>query len=208
MSVNLLCCISLPPATIESVPIYDYAIANEELAKKGMEQYLSCCGKSICDGCMYSLGRTGNDGKCPFCNSEGSETDEEKVKEIMKRVEVNDAGAICLLANSYFHGRGGLQQDNTRAIGLYVRAAELGSSMAHTSLAGIYFEGGDLKKAKFHYEAAAMAGDEFARFHLGGLAGEAGNWERAFKTLDDCCISWLLSFHADLTNCILQKRSY
>ena len=26
-----------------------------------------------------------------------------------------------------------------------------------------------------------MTGDEFARFHLGGLEGEAGNWERAIK---------------------------
>jgi TPR repeat protein len=137
--------------------------------------------KSICVGCMYSLGRTGNDSKCPFCNSEGSDTDEEKVKEIMKRVEVNDPVSIELLANSYHHGRGGLQQDNARAIELYVRAAELGYSMAHTSLAGIYFEVGDLKKAKFHYESAAMAGDEVARFHLGVMEFNSGNKERAVK---------------------------
>ena len=35
---NLLSCISLPPATISSVPIYDFAIANEELAAKEMEE--------------------------------------------------------------------------------------------------------------------------------------------------------------------------
>ena len=137
--------------------------------------------KSICVGCMYSLGRTGNDSKCPFCNSEGSDTDEEKVKEIMKRVEVNDSVSIDLLAISYHHGRGGLQQDNARAIELYVRAAELGYSMANTSLAGIYFEGGDMKKAKFHYEAAAMAGDEVARNKLGVMEFNSGNMERAIK---------------------------
>ena len=32
MPVQLICCISLPPATITSVPINDFAIANEELA--------------------------------------------------------------------------------------------------------------------------------------------------------------------------------
>jgi hypothetical protein len=32
--VRLICCISLPPATTSSVPIADYAEANEELASK------------------------------------------------------------------------------------------------------------------------------------------------------------------------------
>ena len=41
---------------------------------------------------------------------------------------------------------------------LYARAAELGCSKAHSNLADIYHEGGDLKKAKFHNVAAAMAG--------------------------------------------------
>jgi len=41
--------------------------------------------------------------------------------------------------------------------------------------------GGDLKKAKFHYEATAMAGDENARYNLGGLEAQSGNMERAVK---------------------------
>ena len=190
MPLKLLCCISLPPATIESVPIYDYAIANEELAKEDMETYFSCCGKSICDGCMYSCCRTGNDGKCPFCNSEqDSKTDEEKTKEIMKRVEVNDPVSICLLANSYRHGRGGLQQDHARAIELYVRAAELGSSKAHSYLGDFFYKGGDLKKAKFYNEAAAMAGFEEARNNIGTMEAQSGNMERAVK-------HWMISASA------------
>jgi hypothetical protein len=35
MPMKMICCISLPPATIMSVPIYDFAIANEELAGYG-----------------------------------------------------------------------------------------------------------------------------------------------------------------------------
>jgi hypothetical protein len=38
-----------------------------------------------------------------------------------------------------------------------------------------------LKKAKFHYEAAAMAGHEVARFNLGCLEGHFGNLEWAIK---------------------------
>ena len=50
MPVTLVCCITLPPATIFSVPIYDFAKANEEVALVEMKQYYSCCGKSICGG--------------------------------------------------------------------------------------------------------------------------------------------------------------
>ena len=42
-------------------------------------------------------------------------------------------------------------------------------------------EGGDLKKAKFHYEAAAMAGHEAARYNLGFMEASAGNMEQAVK---------------------------
>jgi hypothetical protein len=41
MPESLICCVSLPPATILSVPIYDYVEANEELAKLGTEQYVA-----------------------------------------------------------------------------------------------------------------------------------------------------------------------
>ena len=40
---------------------------------------------------------------------------------------------------------------------------------------------GDLKKAKFHLEAAAMAGHEVARNTLGGMEYNSGNFERAIK---------------------------
>jgi TPR repeat protein len=62
---------------------------------------------------------------------------------------------------------------------LYVRAANLGYSQAHHQLADIYHEGGDMKKAKFHFEAAAMAGHVGARYNLGNLEAKSGNFERA-----------------------------
>ena len=76
MTAKVLCCISLPPATILSVPIFDFAHANAELnvklADQSTEAYYSCCGKSICRGCEHSFRVSGNDEKCPFCNSDGS----------------------------------------------------------------------------------------------------------------------------------------
>jgi TPR repeat protein len=100
---------------------------------------------------------------------------------MMKRVEANDPGAIYMLAANYYQGRAGLQQDHAKEKELYNRAAELGNSEAHYNLGGIYDEGGNLKKAKFHWEAAAMAGDELARFNLGCMEFESGNKEQAVQ---------------------------
>ena len=75
-------------------------------------------------------------------------------------------------------------QDREKAIKLYVRAADLGCSQAHFKLGDIYHEGGDMKKAKFHFEAAAMAGHEVARCNLGGLEAEQSpeTWNELIST--------------------------
>jgi TPR repeat protein len=113
---------------------------------------------------------------CPFFKAERmNKTDEEEIEQLMKRAEVNDASSIYLLGNFYHHGQHGLLQDRTKAIELMKQAAELGSSQAHCELGNIYYnQGGHLKKAKFHYEAAAMAGHDSARSNLGRMEG---NWE-------------------------------
>jgi len=95
----------------------------------------------------------------------------------MKRVEANNAASFYLLANSYHDGVGGLEQDRAKAMEIYVKAADLGSSQAHYRLGNIYYDGGDSKKAKFYFEAAAMAGDEVARINLGIVETRSGNVE-------------------------------
>jgi len=99
----------------------------------------------------------------------------------MKRVAVNDAGAICQLAKHYYHGYNGLQQDHAKSTELYSRAANLGCSESHFCIGLKYDKAGDLKQAKFHFEAAAMAGHEMARFTLGVYEYNSGNIERATK---------------------------
>jgi TPR repeat protein len=147
-----------------------------------MEKYYECCGKSICVGCIHSFAVSGNYEKCPFCKAVRiGKTDNERVEELMKRVAVNDAGATCLLGSYYREGIRGVQQDYTRAMELYARAADLGYSQAHYNLAVNHQRWGDLKKALSHYEAAAMAGHEVARYNLGYIEAQSGNMERAFK---------------------------
>ena len=122
MPVMLICCVSLPPATITSVPIYDYAKANVELAKLCMQKYYPCCGKSICIGCIYSFFDFGYKGKCLFSKFDsGNKTDEENLEGIMKRVEANDKASINVLAHHYEKGGLGLQQNRTKAKEFYAR---------------------------------------------------------------------------------------
>jgi hypothetical protein len=182
MPKEMVCCASLPPATISSVPIYDFVHkeANDELANVGMAIYYSCCGKSICGGCVHSFAQSGNMELCPFCKSERTgKIDDEFIEELTKRVEANDAGSMAVLANQISNGGRGLQQDRAKALALYVRAADLGSNDAHYHLGILYKE--DSKKAKFHYEAAAMAGHEAARCTLGTIELNSGNVVQAVK---------------------------
>jgi hypothetical protein len=183
MPHSLICCASLPPATITSVPVSDFAIANTELAKVVTEEYYSCCGKSICRGCIHTFCKSsGNIDKCPFCKAEKiGKTEEERVEGLMQRVEASDAGAMCKLASFYFMGEGGVLQDQEKAKELWNQAAELGSSKANFFLGAFYEAEGDSKKATFYYETGAMAGDEVARMHLGNKDFELGKTERAVK---------------------------
>jgi TPR repeat protein len=144
------------------------------------------------------LCKSGTIEKCPFCTSDhGGKTDKEGVEEMMKRVEANDAGSMSFLG-SYYHlgGKGGFQQDSAKAMELWKQAAELGSSVshfylgneyyassgAHCKLGGVYYrQEGDMKKAKFHFGAAGMAGHEDARFNIGTMEHNSGNPKRALK---------------------------
>jgi hypothetical protein len=80
--------------------------ANEELKGKAMAQYYTCCGKSICGGCVYSVALSGNTETCPFCKAKTiGKTVEEEKEELLERVKVNDAVAIYQLGICYYHGK-------------------------------------------------------------------------------------------------------
>jgi hypothetical protein len=151
--------------------------------------YYHCCGKLVCNGCGYSCSVSGSR-KCPFCKAIFETEDEIILDQIKKRVEAKDAGSITFLGCCYADGSLGLRQDWYKAFELWTRAAELGSSEAHYLVADSYDEGlgveKDVKKAIHHYELAAMAGHEMARFNLGCIEYKSGNMERAIK---HCTIS-------------------
>jgi len=60
----------------------------------------------------------------------------------MKRVDSIDTGAIDLMGSTcYYNGLLGFQQDETKAIELWMRAAELGFSKSHNYLGMHYYHG-------------------------------------------------------------------
>ena len=55
MPYKLICCMTLPPATILSVPIYDYAMTNERLANMGTETYQPVAERVFAQGACTPL---------------------------------------------------------------------------------------------------------------------------------------------------------
>jgi TPR repeat protein len=130
------------------------------------------------------------------------------VEEIMKRVEANDAIAMGMLSSYYNHGQIGLQQDHNKAFELWTQSADLGCSKAHINLSDEYCDLRDMKKAKFHLEAAAMAGHEGARSNIGHLEFlQFNNTDQAIKhwIIAASTGDWGLQGHAMLANCIQSR---
>ena len=148
--------------------------------------YKSCCGKIICSGCIHAVNKRDLvEQKCPFCRTPAPHSDEEMIERLKKRTEADDAEAKCSLGLYYTNGQYGLPQNRVKALELWNRAAELGVAEAYYNL-GIAYKHGDgverdEKKANHYYELAAMGGDVDARYNLGCLEGNTGNYDRALK---------------------------
>jgi len=152
--------------------------------------YFTCCGKTICSGCVYApvyddQGNKVNKKKCPFCRTPAPRTDEEVIRNEKKRAEANDPIAIYNLGVEYRDGTNGYPQDYTKALELWHRAGKLGFADSYLNIGYTYELGQgvevDKKKALHYFELAAMMGNAVARYNLGIKEEEEGNMERALK---------------------------
>ena len=153
------------------------------LPRVGEVVYYPCCGKNICNGCVQQMAVDTN--KCPFCREPVADSHKEWVARCNKRMEAGDANAFNNLGLKYFRGRDGLPKDQKKGLALWLRAAELGSAEGHCNVANIYNTGevveGDLGKAVYHWEQAAMLRNCMARHNLGSYEAGKGNMKRAIK---------------------------
>ena len=131
--------------------------------------YQLCCGKVICCGCVHAplyddQGNEVAEKKCAFCRTPFANTIEEIIERRVKRMEKDDAIAIYNHGVNYDKGICGLQQDFTKALELWHRAAELGHTAAYSGIGNAYYFGRgvevDKKKTKHYWELAAMGGND------------------------------------------------
>ena len=136
------------------------------------EAFMSCCGKTICMGCIHTMVvREGKD-LCAYCRTPYASSDEENINRTKKLMDKGNGRAFYLLAGYYDRGLNGLAQDIEKANELYLKAGELGCAEAYYNLGDSYNRGtgveiGDNNKAKHYWELAAMNGDIHARHNLG-----------------------------------------
>jgi len=147
--------------------------------------YKSCCGKTICDGCIYAMDVSEGKDLCPFCRIPPPSSDEDQIKRVKKLMDNGNAGAFHQLAGYYARGINGMPQDHQKSNELLIKAGELGYSEAYHHLGHSYDNGYgvevDIEKAKYYYELAAMNGSIKARHNLGCTEGAAGDEQRAYK---------------------------
>lgn len=175
-----------PPQQFEDCPICFIRMPSLSLGRR----YYSCCGKTICNGCVCApvYDNNGNivtEKSCPFCRLPAAHSNEEAIKRINRRVMAGDANAISNLGFYYANGDLGLPQDWKKALELWHRAAELGHAKSYFNIGVTYYSGEsvevDMKKAEHYYELAAMKGDAGARHNLGAIEMRGDNWDRALK---------------------------
>jgi hypothetical protein len=174
----------------EECPICMRALPFQE----GLQTYAVCCGKILCAGCDFQhniqtkkvnverakmqqpqVGRT-----CAFCRVPVSNSDEEMLARIRKRVEHKDPEAVHCMAMHYGYGKYGLPVDQAKCIDLLRESAGLGLADAQHQLGNFHHNGGmglgqNEEEALQYWDKAAKGGNVIARHNLGCTEMENGD---------------------------------
>ncbi len=116
-----ICCLPLPLRPSESI-------------------LMTCCCKTICMGCKYANVKReieqGLEQRCVYCRESALSSQEERNKQVMKRVKKNDPVAMTEMGKKH-HQKG----EYYKALQYYKKAAELGHVEAHFCLGGVVLRG-------------------------------------------------------------------
>ena len=141
--------------------------------------FMNCCGKFICQGCMYKgvvtnlKNGTPQDEikKCVFCRQLPVKNVIKALKKLIKR---NNALAYIQMAGHYIEGEGVFQSD-TKSLELIACAAELGEVEAFSRIGSFYLDGTaveeDISKAVEIFEVGAKKGSISAHQRLAEFHG-------------------------------------
>ena len=145
----------------------------------GLQSFSVCCGKTICGGCNYQHQmKSGEPITCAFCRTPVSESDEEILAQLRKRVEGKDPEALINMGMCYGRGAHGLPVNHAKCIELLRESADLGCPSAQYRLGNSYkfgemgLEQNEEEGIKY-WEKAAEGGHLLSRHNLG--CNEADN---------------------------------
>ena len=139
--------------------------------------FIYCCGKRICQGCSYKSifsdmkkGVKLEEFKCAFCRQHIAIKHNDKIKELKRLMKKKIPEAFIKMAFNYKHGEGGVIQSDTKALEMFVCAAELGFADAFIKIGQHYNEGivvdQDESKVLQYHEIAAKKGSLYAHQQL------------------------------------------
>jgi len=152
-----------------------------------------CCGKRICNGCIYTHIRTnGRNGKqkleeqkCPFC-CQSCLIGPLRIKALKKLMKKKNPDAFMQMAKHYKRGECGVIQSDTRVLEMLIEAAELGNAHALAVIGKFYKDGlvveRDISKALNFGEVAAKNGYILANL-LASLNDKNGNTDECIQHL-------------------------
>ena len=144
----------------------------------GQWVFRCCCARTVCQSCQKKV-----HGKpCPICRMAFPRSEAEELARLRRHVENEVPEAINHLAQRYLYGEWvsiGVPKSAKKAVKLFKRAVELGSTIAMVDL-GLLYERGigvrlDRNRARQLYQLAADRGSVHAQFNLGNNLRKAGD---------------------------------
>ena len=153
--------------------------------------FMPCCGKMICSGCVHKNiithrknGVPRHEMKCAFCRQLTPKSSVKGLKKLMKK---NNIQSFIQMAERYRTGDGVLQSD-TRALEMYIRAAELGHAQAYAHIGHCYDQGSaveeDVPKSIEFFEVAAKKESIRAYRWIAEFHGINGDNKKGFEYLN------------------------
>ena len=200
---------SQPPAMLDPqeecvLCCYPLPLQHEE------SNYQSCCGETICNGCIIAQQRVliigtnvenpiqgskaeekefmeillSKEGTvCPFCRAKQARSAKEALQRVWKQIDDhNDSDAMNMLGRYYGEGMHGLSKNPTKAKELYQRAYDLGHPDAVRNL-GVYYSNhlSNPVLATTYWEEGARRGNAYCIDVMGCDAHQSHNYEEASR---------------------------
>jgi len=148
--------------------------------------FMSCCGciyKNMMNGAKNGTPQHEVE-KCSFCRQPAAINTIKALKTLMKRE--NSSQAFMQMASRHNRGEDVIRSD-TKALEMYIRAAELGHAEAYNQI-GINYKYGkvvevNLSKALEYQEVSAKKGSILAHQNIAAFHGDNGNIDECIKHL-------------------------